>query len=311
MSDLHAWSHQLKLLRFEFHYRAEAPIAFSPWRGAVLHGAIGRAGQRVSAAWGRLLYPSRTGLTNRAVPNPFTLTPGLIGSNRLETGEIFSFSITLFGESARYGEAMCATALAAAENGFGERRDGARSRASLLSASCLLPGGGAHSIYESGDRLWRRLPAPGVAADVLATAHATVQPITVNFLTPAQIVVADRVVPRAPDFSLLLQRIHGRIAQIATELAGFQLPQTQRVAWMQGATQVALSADRTALWPNVDPALSGKVQPGYGGLVGEADYYGDVGNARPLLALAEWTGIGKKTSYGFGNLRIHTPENLL
>ncbi|MCB1628496.1 MAG: CRISPR system precrRNA processing endoribonuclease RAMP protein Cas6 [Xanthomonadales bacterium] len=310
MSDLPGWSHQLNLLRFEFRYRAEEQIEFLPWTGAVLHGALGRAGQRVSAAWGRLLYPSRTGLTGRAAPNPFSLMPWAIGSNRLALGETFGFSVTLFGDAARYGDAMCATALAAAENGFGTRREGARGRASLVSATCGPPGGSVLSIYESTGKLWRKPPLPGTAAEVLAGARNPARQLRVRFVTPAQIVVGGGDMQQAPDYSLLLQRLHGRLAQIASELAGFELPQAQRQAWVQGAGAVALNVDRTLLWPNADPAVCGRVQRGYRGLVGEAEYCGDMHNAASLLALAEWTGIGKKTSYGFGNLRIGTVEAL-
>ena len=49
---------------------------------------------------------------------------------------------------------------------------------------------------------------------------------------------------------------------------------------------------------------TGQVHP-LGGFVGEADYEGELGEFIPYLRAAKWTGVGRQTVWGKGEVAIH------
>lgn len=286
------WADRLNLATFRFAYQALDRIDFSPYAGAVLHGALGRAAQRVSPAWGAALYPTRTGIAIRATPNPFVLRPWYFGKTQVAAGETFGFDITLFGEAARFGDLMCATALALAENGLGRRRTGAQ----LVSAESIGLGGRTTTIFDTAAGLWRR-PSPAVSIADLMEPMPVTDILKVSFLTRCQLIDRDAPCRKAPGLDILVERLSGRLRMIASELSGIEAPGKNSSEWCPEEVASAQCVEDQTSWEPHENEF-------FGGLVGTAVYRGRFKNFLPLLSLVEWIGLGKKTSFGFGVVRI-------
>ena len=139
----------------------------------------------------------------------------------------------------------------------------------------------------------------------LPTAAATPDPrhgtLRLQFVTPIEL-KGDGEVSARPDFPLLAHRLLDRIWALGSLYQAWppwdirpllDLALTVRLLdfnWRRQET--ARRSSRTGQHHSI------------GGFIGWADYYGPIGAFLPLLEIARWTGVGRQTVWGKGQLAI-------
>jgi CRISPR-associated endoribonuclease Cas6 len=133
--------------------------------------------------------------------------------------------------------------------------------------------------------------------------------ITVRFETPTELKADGRTVER-PEFGILAARIRDRISTLRALYGDGPLPIDFR-EFGQRAEPITMT--RCNIRHVEASRRSGRTGQTHslGGFVGEVDYEGDLTGFVPYLRAARWTGVGRQTAWGKGELTLHTerPEN--
>jgi hypothetical protein len=163
---------------------------------------------------------------------------------------------------------------------------------------------------ESGVELFTRVMAElGALSSVggaeplrlpLSGSESRVCRIRVRFLTPTELKGAEQ-----PEFGILLARIRDRISTLR-ELYGDGPLAIDFKAFGERASRVAMTrcelvtvtAERTSRGTGQRHSL--------GGFTGIAEYEGDLAEFLPYLEIARWTGVGRQTVWGKGEIAYET-----
>lgn len=126
--------------------------------------------------------------------------------------------------------------------------------------------------------------------------------LTVRFLTPTELKVAS-VPAMRPEFEVLIARTMERIDNLRRFYGegplGLNFAEARRVA---GRVRIAAS-DLRHVKAARRSGRTGQTHP-LGGLLGEVKYEGPAGSFVPLLRIAEWTGVGRQTTWGKGAIQV-------
>lgn len=122
----------------------------------------------------------------------------------------------------------------------------------------------------------------------------------VHFLTPTELKGAER-----PEFGILLARIRDRVSTLR-ELYGAGPLQIDFKAFGERASRVPMT--RCELVPvNAERTSRATGQRhSLGGFTGVAEYQGDLAEFLPYLEIARWTGVGRQTVWGKGEIAYET-----
>jgi len=123
--------------------------------------------------------------------------------------------------------------------------------------------------------------------------------VTVRFVTPTELKGASS----EPEFGVLASRIRDRISTLR-ELYGDGPLEIDFKAFGERAAQVRMTrcefqhvaAERRSSRTGQTHSL--------GGFTGEADYEGDLTEFVPYLEAARWTGVGRQTIWGKGEIHV-------
>lgn len=130
----------------------------------------------------------------------------------------------------------------------------------------------------------------------LSAAQQPVNRIRVRFLTPTELKGAEQ-----PEFGILLARIRDRVSTLRDlfgdgpldiDFKGFG-DRARRVA-MTRCELTHIAAERTSRNTGQRHSL--------GGFTGIAEYEGDLAEFVPYLEIARWTGVGRQTVWGKGEI---------
>jgi len=134
----------------------------------------------------------------------------------------------------------------------------------------------------------------------LSASHHGVCRVRVHFLTPTELKGAEQ-----PEFGILLARIRGRVSTLrelygdgplAIDFKG--LGERANCVTMTHSELVPVAADRTSRATGQRHSL--------GGFTGVAEYEGDLAEFLPYLEIARWTGVGRQTVWGKGEIAYET-----
>ena len=132
-----------------------------------------------------------------------------------------------------------------------------------------------------------------------------VEGVRLRFVTPTELKFADTIATK-PEFGVVAARIRDRVS-ILLQTYGEGPPPIDFKAFGERAQGVKMT--RCAV-RQVDverrSSRTGQVHS-IGGFVGEADYEGDLGEFVPYLKAAKWTGVGRQTVWGKGEMRVYLP----
>ncbi|MBL8144944.1 MAG: CRISPR system precrRNA processing endoribonuclease RAMP protein Cas6 [Anaerolineae bacterium] len=315
----------LRVYHAEFRLRARQPLGFGPQPGAQIRGAIYNAlsaqncpidapphprGQSDECPVCYLLArEDAQAERGRDVPRPLIIEPPL-GLRELQPGEPFVFGLKLVGPRAATAFPLIATAVEhAASEGFGR----GRGLAALESVRAASADGGWINLSAA-----ESLGADRVALStewVLRRA-ASLDPtrIGIRFLTPLALKVAKQTL-RVPQLGPLVRRIHERCQVLAEcyaePVADAELPPVE--AWRMRYLQLgalAEAAERVRCDTRWVDVRSGSAVKGHwtpiSGLVGEAEWRGQLGPLLPWLVWGELVHAGKNVTKGGGWLRVNS-----
>jgi hypothetical protein len=257
-----------RLQPYRFHFRAKESIYFPPAKaGNVLRGALGSTLSELTPR----RPESPGGFANP--PQPFVFRAAHLDGRRLQAGEHFSFGLNIFDLHTPLLDTFTGIFAGWAITGLGPRRGCVE----LLDAQLL------HAV--SLDL------SPGPPASRCSLA----------FRTPTDLKGTSQ--QEDVPFNLLFARVRDRISALQTCFA--PSPLSADFSGI-GARASHVNTLRSDLQYNAVSRRSSRTGQTHdiGGLTGSVDYEGELTEFLPWLHAARWTGIGRHTVWGNGEIEV-------
>ncbi|MDE3195858.1 MAG: CRISPR system precrRNA processing endoribonuclease RAMP protein Cas6 [Acidobacteriota bacterium] len=296
-------------LRFEF--TAKESLFFPPGKAAnILRGALGVIFRRIACVphcesakscelrgdcpYARVFEPTAlsTGPSGLADwPRPFVFRAHHLDGRIVQPAESFHFDLNVFTLDHNVLAYFVLTFASLAGEGLGPRRG----KADLTRVTS-----GGQILYESSTRTISGAVQP--ASLSLDPPPDPVNRIRVRFVTPVELKHEHKIALR-PEFSILFGRIRDRIATLSRLYGGVELPIDYR-GTNERSTAVAMTAYSGRR--REDHRRSSKTGHSHsiGGFVGEAEYEGNLSEFLPFLEAARWTGVGRQSVWGKGEIEV-------
>jgi hypothetical protein len=306
-------------LRFRFHplrfsFIALQSVYFPPGKSAnILRGAFGIIFRRIACTpdcgdaqvcelaaccpYARMFEPSALGGPSgfADLPRPFVFRATHLDGRTMGPDESFSFDLNLFDLQS---PAIAYLILAFGQLGQAGLGPG-RGRAHLAEVSQLDEQGRTITRIYDGTSflLQQQIPPLELSLD---PPPERVERIRVQFLTPTELKSGQQVAAR-PEFGVLAGRIRDRLSKLRELYDDGPLPINFR-GFGERAAQIQMTrCSISRMDVERRSSRTGQVHP-IGGFVGEAEYEGDLTEFVPYLRAAKWTGVGRQTVWGKGEL---------
>jgi hypothetical protein len=147
-----------------------------------------------------------------------------------------------------------------------------------------------------------RVEASPPCALSLEPGSETVERIAVRFVTPTE-VKSDGTVASRPEFPILFARVRDRIATLRAIYGGGAL-ELDFAGIGERAAEVRMTRCEIQWeWRERRSGSTGQVHP-IGGFTGEVEYAGYLAEFLPWLRAAQFTGVGRQTVWGKGELQV-------
>jgi CRISPR-associated endoribonuclease Cas6 len=233
-------------------------------------------------------------------PRPFVFRASHLDARHVCPGEAFHFDVHLFDLSS---PALAYLVLAFAQlgrEGLGPRR----ARVELTGVWQLDERRQPATAVYDGWTPERTLASP-LEID-LAPADggngAPVRRVRVRFLTPTEIKTGHEIAAR-PEFPILAARIRDRVSALRAFYGAGPLDIDFR-AFGERAGGIRMTRCDVRHADIVRrSSRTGQTHP-LGGFVGDAEYEGDLTEFVPYLRAAQWTGVGRQTVWGKGEIAV-------
>ncbi len=311
--------------RFTITLKPDAALRLPPYTGSMFRGAFGLALQRVVCAThsyectscrlkDRCIYPyvfetsppqdTRMMRKYSAAPHPFVLAPPA-GGQTVAPGEAFELGLTLFGRALRWLPHFIFTFERMGRIGFGSHRV----TATVIGANGWVDGRccriysaeegtlAGTEAYTQTARLPLRPPAGG------ADSHAD-ERIEVEFLTPVRVKYDERLA-MSLEFHVLVRALLRRIALLSYFHCGGDPSMIAFREWIDLARSVRTVSSTLVWYDWTRYSQRQRETMQLGGLIGRVTFQGPLGPFVPLLRVGEVTHVGKATSFGLGQYRLH------
>jgi len=287
-TNLRPASFPIAALRFRL--RSEG-LVFRGFSGSNWHGGLGMMLQRLAPSAFRALYSAPDSARLYALRPPL--------AEAFPVGDELELQLSLFGAASAHVLA-CTQAI----NLLGEAGIDPAGHYRLQQASVLRPDGDA-VFFTAADGLLTP-PSSSDLGDWLTPVHAP-REVRVRLLTPLRIKEGGDLVRDTPTYAQLLHRLLGRLDQLAHVMAvDTPLAKSERGPLFEEAQQVQL-LDADLHWQRLDRrSARTRQQMGFGGLLGQLRFSGDMALTLPWLLAGQHVQIGGKTAFGFGAYAVET-----
>ncbi len=320
----------LRIYPLRFSFTARESLYFPPGKSSnILRGAFGTIFRRIACvpqctnardcAWhascpyARMFEPSalslslrhaenrgliRTGPSGLAdLPRPFVFRARHLDSVTVAAGSPFHFDLNLFDLNENAIAYLVLAFAQLAREGLGP----GRKRVELTAVSQLDANGDpATALYDSGS-----LRLHGSGSPLELSLDSPTEPVThlrLRFVTPTELKSAQQIASR-PEFGIVAARARDRLSTLR-ELYGAGPLDIDFRAFGERATQVRMTrCDIRHVDVVRRSSRTGQTHP-IGGFTGEAEYEGDLTEFVPYLRAAQWTGIGRQTVWGKGQVAV-------
>lgn len=307
--------------RFRFTLRARDTLCLPLYKGSALRGAFGHAFRRLACArkptdacaacalatvcaYSLVFAPAPPPGADRlrkytAIPRPFVFDPPSGDVGLYQPGESLSFGLALIGKAIDFLPYFVLSWMEAGEAGLGR----GRGRYQLASVQALHPlRGEAAELLEDG----RITPRPDLGmktADFQAAAEGLPErDPSVRFLTMTRLKTEGHLQDR-PEFHILTRNLLRRISALSFFYHGQELAVDFRglIALAQDV-RLGRSDVTWREWERFSQRQEARMA--LGGIVGQADYHGDVRPFRWLLAVGQQVNVGKNATFGLGKFVV-------
>ncbi len=306
---------QLEPLRFSFVARES--IHFPVGKSSnILRGAFGVLFRRIACLphcpgaaacqhratcpYARLFEPAALGPGPSGLadwPRPFVFRAIHLDGRTFTPGEPFHFDLNLFDLNSPAIAYFVLTFAQLARDGLGP----ARSKVDLTAVSRLNARGDPETTIYENALIKTQDDLPPLTLDLTPTAEP-ISRLRVRFLTPTELKSGRQIAAR-PTFAILATRARDRISTLRELYGPGPLPIDFR-AFGDRAAQVKMTHCDIA---NVEierrSSRTGQTHS-LGGFIGEAEYEGELNEFVPFLKAAQWTGVGRQTVWGKGELVV-------
>jgi len=263
-------------------------IACTPGCGAAQHDA--------ECAYARIFEPRGKGPSGFAErPRPFVLRTHHLDGRSVDPGENFFFDVHLFDLTDQVVSFFIQALSRISDEGLGA----GRKRARLNSVEQISLAGDERGAVWDGGKLAPLLEPCSLTliGDGISAATARVR-----FVTPTELKLQNTPAAR-PDFAVLFARIRDRLSSLRAFYGCGPLDID-----FQGMGERASRVEMTRCELNDQhsrrrSSRTGQTHP-LGGFTGEAEYRGDLAEFLPYLRAARWTGVGRQTVWGKGELHL-------
>jgi hypothetical protein len=306
-----------RLYPLRFCFLAREAIRFPPGMSSnLLRGAFGailrriacvpdcpgatRCELRESCAYARMFEPSAlgpgpSGLSNW--PRPFVFRATHLDGSTIPPGAAFSFDMNLF-DMRRPAIAYLVTAFSElAREGLGP----GRGRAGLAEVWQRNEEGEAVTRLYDGAAFLETQSAAPISLD-LDPAGEPVKRVRVRFVTPTELKSGEQLAEH-PEFGLLAARIRDRLSTLGELYDNGPLAIDFRAFGERAARVRMTRCEISRVELTRRSSRTGQVHP-LGGFTGEADYEGELAEFVPYLKAARWTGVGRQTVWGKGQIEV-------
>ena len=157
-------------------------------------------------------------------------------------------------------------------------------------------------IYDNASATVRQNIAP-LQLD-LGPCGGSVNRVRVQFLTPTELKSGQQLAAE-PEFGVLAARIRDRISTLRQIYGPGPLDIDFRGFGERASLVRMTRCEIRQVDVRRQSSRTGQVHP-IGGFVGEAEYEGDLAEFVPYLNAAIWTGVGRQTVWGKGEIRVRT-----
>jgi hypothetical protein len=307
-------------LRFEFV--AKEPLYFPPGKAAnILRGALGVIFRRTacvaecpgaricdkrdSCLYARIFEPIAHGDGPSGLadwPRPFVFRARHLDGRTIGPGDAFHFDLNLFLLEQTALSCFVSTFASIVQEGLGPRRG----KAQLQRVIC-----GGCTIYDSGSAIYESaceataLPQEPAMLDLTPATNAPDR-VRVEFLSPTELKHEHRIASR-PEFPILFGRIRERISTLS-RLYGAGNLDIDYTGTNERAARVRMTACEVRRQETRRRSMKTGQVHSIGGLIGFAEYEGDLAEFLPWLHAARWTGVGRQAVWGKGEI-LSTPIN--
>lgn len=225
------------------------------------------------------------------VPQPFVLITKHIENTDIRSGDPFTFGFRLFGKTIDLFPYIVYSLIEMGKEGLGKERI-------PFTIMQITQPGGSGTVYQDGNN--RLSP---VQKEYVHFEPSQASKIQIDFLSPVRMRIGKKDARKIMFLDIIAAAV--RRLSILTYFYGIPLTKTCRTSTLiTGAEEVSLVSDQTQWFEfgRYSGRQDRRVQ--LGGLVGRMVFEGDLKPHLPLLAMAQMTGIGKATSFGFGQIRL-------
>jgi hypothetical protein len=221
----------------------------------------------------------------------------------IDPGETFRFDVNVFDVNHPPLAYFVLAFAQLATDGLGPRRG----RAVLTDVSQLdaerQTGAG---LYRDSEFLVETPPRP-LELSLTADRTRPIQKVHIRFVSPMELKAGTHLSAR-PEFPILFARVRDRLSTVRALYGNGPLDIDFKA---MGERATAIRMTRCELH-QVDverrSSRTGQVHP-VGGFIGDAEYEGDLTEFLPYLKAAEWTGVGRQTVWGKGEIEVVPKAN--
>jgi len=300
-----------EFFRLRFCFEAVDPLSFpSAGAGNTVRGALGYALRQVACQCGadlhcedcdyaRIFEPrhlARHGPSGFAEwPRPFVLRTRHLDGQMFSARQTFSFDVHLFDLRRPVLPYFVQAFSLIAHQGIGPLRH----QAKLTAVEQLDSEGRVCGVVWDGEK---RTTLFEPASVPLVGTGAAAESLCIRFLTPTELKCEGGLAPR-PDFSVLFARIRDRISILRSLYGAGPLEIDFRSLGDRAAGIAMTRCQIDSIDVERRSSRTGQIHP-LGGFTGEAEYRGNMAEFLPYLQAARWTGVGRQTVWGKGEIAV-------
>jgi hypothetical protein len=253
---------------------------------------------RNDCGYARMFEPSISAVLPSGLkqpPRPFVFRASHLDGRTFGPGERFYFDLHVFEMRYPALPYFVQTFEEAAREGFGTGRGRVG-----LEAVCRLDSNGEPAAIAHRDAI----PEPIVIC--LCPDAVPVRRARIRFVTPTEL-KSSQALTATPEFATLFGRARDRVSTLRALYGEGPLPIDFKHMGERARGVRMTRCDLRQVDVNRRSSRTAQTHS-IGGFVGEAEYAGELAEFIPLLRAARWTGVGRHTVWGKGELHVVTDD---
>lgn len=327
------WHHHLaeekfKIAKFKFILQAKESIHLPPYKGSALRGGFGMSFRKTccvmenqdcrvcqlnqSCAYSYIFETPQTDKLNvnyqsSNLPHPFVIEPPATDQRIFNPGDEIDFGLVLIGKSLDYLPYFVFAFFQLGQMGLGS----GKGKFHLKSVLAIDQPGNApdHPIYDGQTQMLNNDFSVWNLPDILAASEKiSSDSLQLNFLTPTRLTDQNQLANQLP-FDLLIRSILRRVSLLGRIHCGtsWELPFNEIIETAQKSIQTIREAFHWSDWERYSTRQKQRMK--LGGIIGTVTYSGPLAPFIPFILSGEFVHLGKNTTFGLGQYRIHNFQN--